>query len=53
MIPKRRKLAAKYFRTLLDNGIHKKHAIAKTCEIYEICRATLYVYCKKYKVPTS
>ena len=53
MIPKMKRIAAKYFRTLLLNGVHKKQAIANTCKAYNICRATLYVYCKKYKVPTS
>lgn len=53
MTEKRRLEAAEKFRALLDDGVHRKEAIRQVCSLFDIGRATLYRFCKRFGIETT
>lgn len=53
MTEARRRLAAEYFRSLLDQGVHRKEAMRRTCKEFGCDRASVYRWCARFKISTK
>lgn len=49
----RRKLVAKRFREMLDEGTHRKQALMEIGQQYGVSRRSVYNYCKEFSISTK
>lgn len=53
MTNRQRQKAARRFRELMDNGVHRKEAVLKVRTELGVPRTSLYRYCKRFGVSTK
>lgn len=52
MTEQTRRAVAMYFKKLLKSGVHRKQALQETMDEHRVSRASIYNYCKQFKIST-